>query len=96
MTFVPWFRRHPLLGYIALAYGISWGGILVVLGATRFDLSVLRPQNPELDTGLIFVAMLLGPSIGGLTMTAMLDGRAGLYELRSRLLRWRVAPRFRC
>ena len=85
-----WVVRHPLLGYFALTYGISWGGIVVVLSATGFDLTVLRP----LDTGLIFVSMLLGPSIAGLTMTALLEGRAGLRELRSKLLRWRVAPRW--
>ena len=90
MRLMPWLCRHPLLGYFALAYGISWGGILVVLGATGFDLTVLRP----LETGLIFVCMLLGPSIAGLTMTALLDGRVGLRELRSKLLRWRVASRW--
>ena len=63
MTLFPWSCRHPLVGYFALTYGISWGGIVVVLGATNFDLTVLRP----LDTGLIFVCMLLGPSIAGLT-----------------------------
>ncbi len=87
MTLVRWFRRHPLPGYFALTYGISWGGILLVLSATGFDLMVLRPR----DTGLIFGSMLLGPSIAGLTMTAVLDGRAGLHELGSRLLRWRLA-----
>ena len=90
MTLLLWFCRHPLLGYFALTCGISWGGIVVVLGTTKFDLTVLRP----LDTGLIFVCMLLGPSIAGLTMTALMDGRAGLHELGSRLLRWRVALRW--
>ena len=42
----------------------------------------------------MLVCMLLGPSSAGLTMTALLDSRAGLYELRSRLLRWRVALRW--
>jgi hypothetical protein len=31
MTLVHSLRRQPLLGYFALAYGISWSGILVVL-----------------------------------------------------------------
>ena len=79
MTLLLWFCRHRLLGYFALTCGISWGGIVVVLGTTKFDLTVLRP----LDTGLIFVCMLLGPSIAGLTMTALMEGRAGLNELGS-------------
>lgn len=90
MTLMPWLRRHPLLGYFALTYGISWGGILSVLAVTGFDVTALRP----LDTGLIFVSMLLGPSVAGLLMTTLLDGRAGLRELKSRLLRWRVGARW--
>ena len=83
-------ERSPLLGYCVLSYGISWGGILVVLAFTGFDLATLRP----LDTGLIFVVMLLGPSTAGLAMTALLDGRRGLRELVSSLARWRVSGRW--
>jgi membrane protease YdiL (CAAX protease family) len=90
MTLVPWLRRQPLLGYFAVAYGISWGGILVALSARGFDLTHLRP----LDTGLIFIAMLLGPSTAGLASTALLDGRPGLRELRASLVRWRVGGRW--
>lgn len=86
MTLVPWLRRHPLLAYFAGAYGVSWGGILIVLGATGFDLVELR----SLDTGLIFVLMLLGPSTSGLSLTAWLEGRSGLHRLGSGLTRWRV------
>ena len=91
MTLEPWLRRHPLIGYFALAYGISWGGILIVLGATGFDLVELRP----LETGLIFLLLLLlGPSTSGLALTALLDGRAGLHRLWSSLTRWRVGVRW--
>jgi membrane protease YdiL (CAAX protease family) len=90
MTIEPWLRRHPLLAYCAAVYGISWGGVLVVVGAHGFDLVHLRPA----DTGLIFVAMLLGPSVGGLAMTAVLDGRAGLRRLKVSLMRWRVGVRW--
>ncbi len=90
MTLERWVRRCPLLGYFALTFGISWGGILVVLGHIGFNLTVLRLA----DTGFIFVAMLLGPSVAGVVMTALLDGRAGLSEFRSRLLRWRVGLRW--
>jgi membrane protease YdiL (CAAX protease family) len=90
MTLVPWLRRHPLLGYFAAAYGISWGGILIVLAVTRFDLVQLRPM----DTGVIFVLMLLGPSAAGLAGTALLDGRRGLHELLRSFVRWRVGARW--
>jgi len=70
MTLLTRLRRHPLLEYFALTYGVSWGGILVVLGATGFELAVLRP----LDTGLIFVSMLLGPSIAGQRRSLLAPG----------------------
>lgn len=90
MTLRSRFERSPLLGYFGLTYGISWGGILLVLAFTGFDLTQLRP----LDTGLIFMAMLLGPSTAGLAITALLDGRRGLCELVAGLARWRVGGRW--
>jgi uncharacterized protein len=86
MPIAPWLRRHPVFGYLILAYGLSWGSILIVMGASGFDLTELR----SLDTVLIFVAMLLGPSVAGLVMLACLEGRKGLRELASSLIRWRV------
>ena len=87
MRLVPWLRRRPLFGYFALAYGISWGGILILLIAMGFELAA--PLQP-LNTGLIFLLMLLGPSTSGLALTALLDGHAGLRRLWSSLIRWRV------
>jgi membrane protease YdiL (CAAX protease family) len=90
ITLESWLRRHKLLAYFALAYSISWGGILIVLIATGFDLSALMP----FETSLLFVFMLLGPSTSGLTLTVLLDGRAGMRELGSRLVLWRVGARW--
>jgi len=90
MTIASWVRRHPLTAYFALAYGISWGGILILLAGKSFHLAVHQPQ----DRGLFFVLMLLGPSTSGLALTAVLDGRAGLHELWMRLTRWRVGPQW--
>ena len=90
MTPKLWLSLHPLLGYFAAVYGISWGGILIVMGAQGFDLALLRPM----DTGIIFVAMLLGPSVAGLAMTALLEGRAGLRQLRVSFMRWRVGEQW--
>ena len=41
MTFACWLRCHPLLGYFALASGIGWGGNLITLGVTDFELIAL-------------------------------------------------------
>jgi len=83
-------QRHPLAWFFALAFGISWGGILVIAAARGFDLSPLQP----VEGGLIFLMMLLGPSLSGLICTALTDGRAGFRALRRSALRWRVAPQW--
>lgn len=90
MSILAALRRHPLVSYFALAYGITWGGIILVGGAARFQgLAVPTSQFP-----LVMLAMLLGPSTAGLTMTAITGGRAGLRDLGARMRRWRVAPRW--
>jgi uncharacterized protein len=81
-----WPRRHPLWAYFLVAYGITWGGILLVLLSKGFDLAAARPW----DKGLMVMLMLLGPSASGLALTAWLDGRAGLRELWSRAVHRRV------
>jgi membrane protease YdiL (CAAX protease family) len=42
----------------------------------------------------MLLALFAGPSIAGLVMTGLVSGRAGLRELLSRLLRWRVGARW--
>jgi uncharacterized protein len=37
---------------------------------------------------------LAGPSVAGILLTGLVDGRAGLSEFRSRLLKWRVGVRW--
>lgn len=87
MRLAPWVQRHSLLGYFAMTFAISWGGILIMLAARGFDLSPMQP----LEAGLIFLAMILGPSVSGIAFVALLGGRAGFHELVARLTQWRVA-----
>jgi uncharacterized protein len=41
-----------------------------------------------------YIAMLVGPSLAGILLTGIFDGRAGLRDLGSRLLKWRVGIRW--
>jgi membrane protease YdiL (CAAX protease family) len=90
MNFKALIQRLQLPAYFMLAYDIAWFGILLVLIASGFQLGAL----PDQSVMLIFFAMLLGPSLSSLLLTAMLSGREGLRELWSREKRWRVAPRW--
>jgi len=40
------------------------------------------------------LAMLAGPSVAGVVLTGLIDGRAGLREVVSRLLKWPVGARW--
>jgi membrane protease YdiL (CAAX protease family) len=81
-----WFKRHPVLGYSLLAYGLSWS-ILVPLGlASLFNLPMPSP----------FVMVILdnlapyGPTLAALIATALIGGQAGVGALLRRLVQWRV------
>ena len=87
-TIEAFIKRHPVLTYFALAFAISWCGVLIVVGPGG-----IPGASEQFDPLLPFVglAMLAGPSVAGLLLTGLIYGRAGLRELLSRLLRWRVA-----
>jgi uncharacterized protein len=88
---IPFIRRHPVATYFALTFAISWGGFLLAVGPGGFT-------NSDWQTDARFpfavLAMLSGPAVAGLLLTALLDGRMGLREILSRMLRWRVGARW--
>ena len=83
--------RYPVLSYYALVFAISWGGILLLVGPGR-----IPGTDAEVEKLFPFalVMQFAGPSIAGIAMTSLVSGRAGLRELFSRLLRWRVAAQW--
>jgi membrane protease YdiL (CAAX protease family) len=90
-TIKAFIKRHPVLIYFTLTFAISWGGFVLVLGPGGF------PGTKELFETLFPLAiliMLLGPPFAGILLTGLVSGRAGLRELLSRLLRWRVGGRW--
>ena len=90
-TIETFIKRHPGPTYFALAFAISWGGILGLVGPGAFT-GTASPIGAQLL--FMYLAMFAGPSVAGLLMTGLVHGRAGLRELLSRLLRWRVGVRW--
>ena len=91
-TVATFIERRPVLGYYALTFAISWGGVLLLVGGPAGI-----PGTPEHIERLIWLVVLtleLGPPVAGLVLTGLVSGRAGYAALLSRLLRWRVGARW--
>jgi pimeloyl-ACP methyl ester carboxylesterase/membrane protease YdiL (CAAX protease family) len=85
------FRKRPLLAYYILTYALSWGGFLLVVGPGSLVNTNWQAEGKFLSAVMV---MLAGPSIAGLLLTGLVDGRAGYRDLSARLLKWRVAGRW--
>ena len=83
-------RRHPGLIFYALVFVISWGGILLLVAPGGIP---GRPERIGTMVPIALVALFAGPSFAGLACTALVHGRAGLRDLLTRGLRWRVGVR---
>jgi membrane protease YdiL (CAAX protease family) len=81
--------RHSVAVYFGLTFIISWGGALLAIGGSGGMRGTTPASDPRFAYALI--AMLAGPSLAGLLMTALVSGRPGLREGVSRLLTWRIA-----
>jgi uncharacterized protein len=84
--------RHPLLSFYALAFAITWGGLIVVVGGPVEVLGT--PENFETRFAFVLLAWLAGPSVASLLMTGLVHGRAGFRDLLAGMTRWRVGVRW--
>jgi CAAX protease family protein len=90
-------RRHGLVSYYALAYGLSWLAWVPYI-LSQYGLGVLRIPSPQfLGTGELagqLVGLLpgayLGPLGAAFLVTALSEGRPGLRRWGGRLFKWGV------
>lgn len=77
--------------YFVLVFLVAWGAVLLVVGP-RAPLEGATPAQWQLLP--VFGAMLTGPALAGVLMTAVAGGREGLRDLWDRQRRWRVPARW--
>lgn len=90
MQFKAFVQRHALLLYFVIAFAFSWGASLITLGP-----KFLRGE-PLLRTDALpaLIGMMLGPSVGGILLTWIIEGGVGLKALFARMGKWNVGIRW--
>jgi membrane protease YdiL (CAAX protease family) len=81
-------RRYPVAAYFAVTFLISWTSALAVAAPHLLGAQPL----PRMTGILMFPVMLLGPSLAGIALTRIADGKSGLRALFSKAFRVRVPP----
>jgi len=83
-------KRHSLVIYFVLAFAIAWIGSFVSAGPEFLAGEALESS----DSGPMASAMLGAPSIAGLLMTYLAEGKAELEELFAKMTKYKVAGRW--
>jgi len=80
-------KQHSIIIYFLLAFSFSWGLILILAGPGNIP---INPEKSQELLPLLYVSMLVGPSIGGLIMIGLIEGKNGYRKLLSSFMKWRV------
>lgn len=91
MSISDFIKKYPVAIYFALTFAISWGLILILVGLG--NIPIREEQSSEL-LPLLYTLMLAGPSVTGILLTGLVDGKAGFRKLLSRLRKWRICARW--
>ena len=85
-------ERHAVPIYFALAFAISWRGMLLVIGGPDGQRTSSARFEPVLP--LVWLAHAAGPAVSGLLLTGLVARANGFRELLARLRTWRLYARW--
>jgi membrane protease YdiL (CAAX protease family) len=83
-------ERHPVSSYFTLVYLITWGSILLIAQA----LNSASETDLTARTAFVSLPLLVAPGLVGTILTALLEGKAGMRAMYSRMTHWRVDSRW--
>lgn len=86
---------HPLASYFGLTFALSWGLVLPMTFSRNLGVGLLPYDLPDaLGLALYLLASFVGPTVAALTVSALIEGRAGVMALLRRTVQWRVGLRW--
>lgn len=91
MSSLEFIKRNSVLTYFSIVFIISWGLIIILAGPG--NLPIDAEQSKKL-LPLLYILMLVGPSLAGVLLIGFINGKAGLLKLKERLLNWREGIRW--
>ena len=78
-------KRYPVLAFFVIITALGW--VAVIVGTTWMPIDA-EHEMTAMHGVLVF--LIASPSVVGVVLTAVVDGREGLRELWCRTTRWRV------
>jgi hypothetical protein len=82
-----WVKRHPLAAFFILTFGYSG---LLMFPVLASSLGLLPFHIVGFPALLLQLLAVWGPTLSALLLTGLINGKAGLRDLLSRFIRWRV------
>lgn len=80
-------KRYPVLIFFILTTALGWIAVMVGTAVMPID-----EEHEMTAMHGILVFLIASPSVVGILLTIVVDGREGIKELFSRAVRWRVRP----
>ena len=90
--------RHPLIAFFVIAFAGAWIVTLPLVlaqnGLGLLPYTIPEPGIVPLAEWFAIPASILGPTLASFTVTAVIAGKAGVWQLLRRYVLWRVGVRW--